>query len=78
MDPGISAGLTFDLEGRRSNRTARGFKRFSVLTRRQLDFLATFLATSAVGSPAVGDRSCSMTGSAATAKADRVEDVGLT
>jgi hypothetical protein len=78
MDAGFSPLLTFDLEGRRSNLAGGGVKRFSVLRRRRLDFLATFLATSAVGSPAVGDRSCSMTGSAATAKADRVEDVGLT
>jgi hypothetical protein len=48
MGAGVFADLTFDLEGRRSNRAGGGFKRFSVLTRRRLDFLATFLATSAM------------------------------
>jgi hypothetical protein len=54
MDAGFSPLLTFDLEGRRSNLAGGGFKRFSVLRRRRLDFLATFLATSAVGSPGRG------------------------
>jgi hypothetical protein len=41
MNAGFLADLTFDLDGRRSNRTGRGFKRFSMAMRRQFDFLAT-------------------------------------
>jgi hypothetical protein len=48
MNAGFLADLTFDLDGRRSNRTGRGFKRFSMAMRRRFDFLATFLATSAL------------------------------
>jgi hypothetical protein len=48
MDCWDSRGLTFDLEGRRSSRPGRGFKRFCVVVRRRFDFLATLLATSAM------------------------------
>jgi hypothetical protein len=48
MDTGVFVGLTFDLGDRSSTCSARGFKRFSTLTSRRFDFVATVLATSAV------------------------------
>ena len=59
MSAGIFADLTFGLEGRRSNRMDRGFKRFSVAVGRRFDFLATLLATSAMAGlpPLMGSRS---------------------
>ena len=54
------ADLTFDLEGRGSNRTGRGFKRLSVAVRGPVRFPGDFRGDARDGSPAGGDGSYSI------------------
>jgi hypothetical protein len=43
MDTGVSPRLTFDLDGRRSNRAGGGFKRFSLARASPVRFSGDFL-----------------------------------